>query len=142
MTAGRVVRGRRGAMTVVAVVCVIVATTMMVVAVRRTLTESTAAQSDVRRSQCQWLVESGMDRAAARLAADPKYAGETWKIPAPAITGRGDQGPAGSGAGGASVKIEITAPAGPAGRRMVRVQADWPEDPSLRVRQTKEAAIQ
>ena len=33
-------------------------------------------------AQAQLLVESGMERAAAQLAADADYSGETWKIPA------------------------------------------------------------
>src|SRR5688572_10803783 len=32
------------------------------------------------RAQAEWLVESAIDRAAARLAANPGYEGETWKL--------------------------------------------------------------
>jgi type II secretory pathway component PulK len=124
-------------MTIVALVCVVVASALMVVVVRRALAESKLGRSEVRRAQSHWLAESGLERAAARLAADPKYAGEVWKVPAGVITGRTDETQAGG-----TVRIEVTAPPGQPGQRVVRVQADWPDDPALRARHTKQATIE
>jgi type II secretory pathway component PulK len=126
-------------MTVVAIVCVVVASTMMIVMVRRALAEARLAALEVRQAQCRWLAESGLERAAARLAADPNYSGEVWKIPARAITGQSNETK--QGAGGA-VRIEVTALADQPNRRLVRVQADWPDDPQWRARHTKQATVE
>jgi type II secretory pathway component PulK len=88
---------RRGVMTIVALVCVMVASTLMIVVVRRALAESQLGRLEVRRAQSRWLAESGLERAAARLASDPKYSGEVWKIPPGVITGRADETKASAG---------------------------------------------
>src|SRR5258708_4126066 len=44
------------------------------------LAQRDQASADEKQLQCEWLVESGLERAAARLAASPDYAGETWAI--------------------------------------------------------------
>ncbi len=133
----RVSQPRRGVMTIVALVCVVVTSALMVVVVRRALAESQLGRTEVRRAQSRWLAESGLERAAARLAADPKYTGEVWKIPPGMITGRPDETQA-----GATVKIEVTVQGGQPAERVVRVQADWPEEPALRARHTKQAVIE
>ena len=134
---GRRKNPRRGVMTIVALVCLVVASALMVVVVRRALAESRLGRSEVRRAQSRWLAESGLERAAARLAADPKYTGEVWKIPPGVVTGRPDETQAGG-----TVRIEVTAPPGQPAQRVVRVQADWPDDPALRARHTKHAVIE
>jgi type II secretory pathway component PulK len=130
---------RRGVMTIVALVCVMVASTLMIVVVRRALTESQLGRLEVRQAQSRWLAESGLERAAARLASDPKYSGEVWKILPGVITGRADETKAGAGG---TVRIEVTTPPDQPSQRVVRVQADWPDDPALRARQTKQATIE
>jgi hypothetical protein len=130
---------RRGVMTIVALVCVMVASTLMIVAVRRALAESQLGRLEIRRAQSRWLAESGLERAAARLAADPKYSGEVWKIPPAVVTGRAEETPAG---GGGTVKIEVATPPGQPAQRLVRVQADWPDEPAQRARHTKQAIVE
>lgn len=130
---------RRGVMTIVALVCVMVASTLMIVVVRRALAESQLGRLEVRRAQSRWLAESGLERAAARLASDPKYSGEVWKIPPGVITGRADETKASAGG---TVRIEVTAPPGQPAERLIRVQADWPDDPELRARHTKQATVE
>ena len=61
-------------------VCLAVAAAISVVVVRQIATERQAVQMNHRSLQALWLAEAGVERAAARLAADPKYAGETWTI--------------------------------------------------------------
>ncbi len=126
-------------MAVVALVCVAVTSIVMMVMVRRAVGEWKMVQLEARQVQCRWLAESALDRTAARLASDPKYAGETWKIPARSLTGQDD--PATRG-GGAAVKIEVSTPPDQPSRRLVRVQADWPEDSPARVRISKQATIE
>ena len=58
--------------------------------------------------QAAWLAESGLDRAAAQLAADPKYRGEVWTIPAEVFGGEDS----------AVVRIEVDSVAKEPNRRM------------------------
>lgn len=84
-----------------------------------------------RRLQAEWLAESALDRAAARLAADPSYAGETWAIPAERLGGRD----------AASVRIEVTPAPGHPDRRVVRARADFPADEPRRSRHSRQIEI-
>jgi Tfp pilus assembly protein PilX len=121
----------RGAILVVLVVLVAVASVLSAAILRTALLRSQAVQSEARRVQAVWLAESGVERAAARLAADSKYAGETWNL-APEVIGGPDP---------AAVKIEVSAVAERPDSRLVRVQADYPVDPQQRARITKEQQI-
>jgi len=129
---------RRGAVAVVALVCVAVASIFMLVMVRRALGEWKMVRLEARQVQCRWLAESALDRAAARLAADPKYQGETWKIPASRLLGREQAAESGS----AVVKIDVNTPAGKPSQRLIHVRADWPEDTPVRARASKEVTIE
>jgi hypothetical protein len=85
------------------------------------------------RCQADWLVEAGLERAAARLKADPSYDGETWLIPAEAMGSR-------------SAEVVITTlpiEDGEAEPIRVRVRADYPADGFAedRVRRSKTFAI-
>jgi hypothetical protein len=107
------------------------ATAMFVLVVRQALTERQAMEASQRCLQASWLAEAGLERAAARLAADPKYAGETWPLSAAELA---------AGEGGV-VKIEVKPIADRPERRSVRVQADYPDAPELRCRQVKEIVV-
>lgn len=125
---------RGGVIAVVALACVAAASVVMAVAVRRSLAEWKVVRFDAQRTQCRWLAESALERAVARLAADPKYEGELWRIPAAVLTGKDDSH-------GAAVKIEVAATAKEASLRVIRVQADWPEDSTARTRVRKQTTI-
>jgi hypothetical protein len=127
---------------VVALVCVALAAVVMVIAVRRALGEWKMVRLEAQQVQCRWLAESALDRAAARLAADPKYAGEVWKIAARTLRGKEDGEKEDRSAGGAVVKIDVSTPPNEPSRRVVRAQADWPEDASARVRVSKQVTIE
>ena len=77
--------------------------------------ESRAKQE---RSQSAWLLESGLNRASAKLAADRKYSGETWEIKAEEL---------GSAYPGV-VRIAVKPSDDPAkpNQVKVRVEADYP----------------
>ena len=87
-------RRRRGAVLIVVLVCLAVAAAISVVVVRQIAMERHGVQMNQRGLQASWLAEAGVERAAARLAADPKYAGETWIISAKELaaddSGRGE----------------------------------------------------
>jgi hypothetical protein len=82
--------------------------------------------------QAQWLAEAGLERAAARLAGQPGYSGETWTIPAGQLGGNV----------GAVVRIRVESVARPPARRRVAVEADYPDDPLHRSRCTKEIVLE
>lgn len=84
------------------------------------------AQQD--RMQAEYLVGSGLQRAAAQLAASSDYQGETWRIGAESFGGRA----------GATVDIRVTAVADESEARLVRVVADFPADGTARTRRSKE----
>ena len=122
---------RRGAVLVVVLVCLAMATAMSLVVVRQIAAERRAAQMNQRSLQALWLAEAGVERAAARLAADPKYAGETWLIPAKELAA-GD---------GAVVRIEVETIAGRPQRRSVRVEADYADAADCHSRQVKQIVV-
>jgi hypothetical protein len=88
------------------------------------------SSADERRLQAEWLAESGLARARARLTADPDYKGETWKIPASQLDGAHE--------GLVVVEVETRADL-KRGERVVRVVADFPNaDPAHRDRSSKQ----
>jgi hypothetical protein len=58
--------------------------------------------------EANWLVEAGIDRAAAQLGRSRAYTGETWRLPAEQV----------EGSRGATVRIEIKPDADPKFRRV------------------------
>jgi hypothetical protein len=108
-------------------------TVMLVALLRLAAAESRGLKSDAWKEQAEWLAESGAERAAARLADDPEYRGETWRIPPEAF----------GGSNGAVVLIEVQSPPGPgpSERRVVRARADFPDDPQRRARKSKTIVV-
>ena len=122
---------RRSAVLIVVLVCLAIAAAMGVVLVKLAATGRQSMQAQGWRMQAQWLAESGLERAAARLAADPKYSNETWTIAAEEL---------GGDAGGV-VRIRAEAVADQPNRRLVSVEADYPDDPQHRVRCNKQIVV-
>ena len=81
--------------------------------------------------QATWLAESALERAAWRLAADAGYQGETWTLSAEEI----------GGAEAALVEIRVESITEQPNRRLVRIQADYPDHPQHRARQSKQAVV-
>jgi type II secretory pathway component PulK len=123
----RVNRGRHGAALIVALVCLALASALLGIVARTAFMQRCGAKMELQEVQAAWLVEAGLSRAVARLAADANYPGEIWNIPAAAFDGRGS----------AVVRIEVTHDEHQAKVRRLRVQADWPEDPNERIRKSK-----
>ena len=116
---------------VVVLVCLAMAAAMSVVVVRQMAAERHAVQMNHRSLQALWLAEAGVERAAARLAADPKYAGETWIIPAKELAADD----------AAVVRIQVETIAGRPERRSVRVEADYADAADFRCRQAKQIIV-
>jgi Tfp pilus assembly protein PilX len=121
---------RRGVILIVVLVCLAVAGAIAMSLLRTAAAARRAAETRLRHAQAQWLAESGLERAAARLAVDPRYAGEVWSTAAGELDG-----------GTGVVRIEVDAAAARPDCRIVRVRADFPDDPHDRARQTKEVLI-
>jgi len=123
---------RRGAILILVLVCLAVATALIVGAVRLAAVSHRAAKTEGWNLQAAWLAESGLERAAARLAANPGYQGETWNVPRAHLDGRH----------GGTVVIEVLRPdADQPRRRSVRIRADFPDDPDFRVRHSKQVLM-
>ena len=116
----------------VTIVCIGVALVIFTAVLRLSFMERRSVEAQTWKAQAAWLVESGLERAAARLAADPDYQGETWQISAEALGAKS----------GAVVEIEIQNVPEQPQRRAVRVRADYPDDPQHRARQTKQLVIE
>jgi hypothetical protein len=95
-----------------------------------------------RKLQAEWLAQSGIDRALARLAAQPDYTGETWKMaPRDLNLTEPDFDPNGAAA---VVHISVERPerAGTAGQRLIKVQADYPPDAPRRARHSTQILVE
>jgi Tfp pilus assembly protein PilX len=116
---------------VVALVLLVLATLICGVLMKTGLAESRLVRHQAQELQAAWLVESGVERAAAKLAESRDYAGETWNLPAETIGGEWP----------ATVLITIVKPQDETPRRTVRVRADYPPDERWRVRHNKEVVV-
>jgi hypothetical protein len=117
---------------IVAMICVAVATATMISLVHLAMGQRSRVRAEAHRLQCSWLAESALDRAAWRLAADPKYPGETWNLPAETF----------GGSDPAVVIIQVEPIPEQPMRRLVRVRADYPDHPRDRVRLSKQAVVE
>lgn len=123
---------RRGAVLVMVLVCMMVALVILTSLVKLAAAGRRMTDRQAWQVQATWLAESGLERAAWRLAADANYKGETWTLSADQM----------AAADAAVVRIEVeTIPEQP-NRRLVRVRADYPDHPQHRARQTKQAVVQ
>jgi type II secretory pathway component PulK len=116
-TAGR--NRTRGITLVLALVCLLVAATIGATIVRTLVSEHRQVTRRQRQLQTLWVAESAIQRAAAQLAADPDYTGETWAIPAAAV---GEPW-------AATAIIRVEPAGGQAQLRRVSVTARYPDDP-------------
>ena len=138
-------RSCRGFTTVAVLVCLIVVTIIVAALLKVGLAQRDQVRSQERKLQAEWLAESGLDRALARLAADEKYAGEEWSIPMQELASAGGRAP-GQNVGELAkpagiVTIRVNEVAQHARRRLIHVQADCPVEPPMRVRHTRQVLI-
>jgi Tfp pilus assembly protein PilX len=73
-------RPRRGALLVVALVCLVVVVAIGSSLVRQLLLQHRQSVQEQSQLQALWLADSAVERALARLAEQPDYTGETWQI--------------------------------------------------------------
>jgi len=123
---------RRGLTLVPALVCLVVASLLCAALIKKAHTQRELVRSAEHQVQAEWLAESGLERAVARLAADRAYPGETWNIPSDML---GNQG-----AGTGVVRIVVSSVNEPTARK-VWVEADYPSGDESRARQSRTLTV-
>ncbi len=78
---------RPGAILVVSLVSLLIVMTMLGAMLRGALRDRRQLRTHRDLRQTELLLEAGVDRAAAQLADDPDYEGETWSLSADQIVG-------------------------------------------------------
>ncbi len=131
---------RRGLTTVAVLVCLVV-----ILLISGVLLKIGVAQHDRERAaehglQAEWLAQAGLDRALARLASSAGYAGESWLLAARDLGL--PEAPGGATDKAALVRIQIEKPPGAPGRRLIKVQADFPPDLPHRARYSTQMLIE
>jgi type II secretory pathway component PulK len=121
---------RRGLALIPAMVCLTVVTLLGASLFRQSHTHRMLTRVEEARAQADWLAESGLARAVAKLRADPDYRGETWEVSAETLP-RHEPG---------RVRIAVERPANSAGR-LVRIEADYPAAGDRRSRRTRTRTI-
>lgn len=133
-------RNRRGVAVVCALVCMVIAAAVFAMILRQVGLSRRVVGEAQQQRQATWLVESGIERAVARLATDPEYNGETWNLTAENLGGRNsEEGELDGDSGVVTIEIE-TVPEQP-NRRAVHVRADYPDHPHHRARREKQVTI-
>lgn len=122
---------RQAAALAIVLAVMILATALLAIWARAVIAAHRQQRREQRRCQVEWLVEAGIERAVAQLRRAEDYRGETWRIAADKLGGR-DQ---------AVVVIQVEPVADLATRRIVRVRADYPENPDRRVRHSKQITV-
>ena len=125
------IRGRRGAVLMAALVYLVLALMVLGSLMGLASARRARARMEERRLQAEWLAESGLERAAAKLAAAPDYRGETWEPAAADLGGRD----------GGLVRIEVGPVENRPRRRHARAVAEYPRDSDRRARHTEHATI-
>lgn len=122
---------RRGAVMLAVLVCVVLVSLITVTLIKLTLAQRSQAQRELWRMQADWLVESGLERAAAKIATDGGYTGETWSVSAEQL----------SGGRGGEVQIKVSPLDGEPQQRQVHVQATFPADTNQRAQSSKQVTV-
>lgn len=118
---------RRGAALLFAMIALLLASVIGAALLKTALTQRRQARREQHRAQSAWLAESGIERAAALLAGNADYKGETWNVAATELGG--------NQAG--RVVITVTPVSTDADQRRIRVTAEFPAATQQRSRTSK-----
>jgi Tfp pilus assembly protein PilV len=133
---------RRGLTAVAVLVCLLIITMISGALLKVGVAHRDFVRSQERKLQAEWLAQSGIERALARLAAQSDYTGETWKL-APRDLNLSEPDSASSGPA-ALVRIAVERPgsAGAAPQRLIKVKADYPPDAPHRARHSTQILVE
>jgi len=123
-------RRRHGGFAVVVLVCLLVAGMVLASLVKLAMLQDRQSGRDQWRLQAGWLADSGINRAASRLAGNPDYAGETWEVGSDRL-----------GGDGATVVIRVQNDKGGGRRRLVTAEAVFPAAGPEQARQTRQLFV-
>jgi hypothetical protein len=123
---------RSGAILAMTLVCLLVVGALGAMLVQSALREAQQSRQREQQLQTLWLVESGLDRGLARLAASSDYTGETWQIAADALGGRD----------AATVGIVVETIEENTAARRITVEAIYPDDPQHRIVQRRTIQVE
>jgi type II secretory pathway component PulK len=76
-------KGRAGSITLIALICLIVSTSVLVASVRRSVHIRREVDRLTRLRQCDWLLDAGIHRALDKLKRVNRYEGEQWNLRQP-----------------------------------------------------------
>lgn len=122
-------RRQRGTALIVALVCLVIVTALvgnMLVAAMRASRQMRVERD---RRQCELLLEAGLDRVAAAVAADESYAGNVWDVSAEEIGG--------SGAGQVTIQVSRQGDAPP----QIHVLAEYPLGSPFSIRRSRTVSL-
>jgi Tfp pilus assembly protein PilV len=122
---------RSGAALIAVLIALTVATVLFGTLLRSSAQERAAVRRHQHALQAEYLAEGGIELAAARLAADNQYAGETWQVAAGQFGGKE--------AGRVEIRVEPVE--GQPHKRVVQITADYPDDPLRRARESKQITL-
>lgn len=116
----------RGVATLFLIICLAVLGVVCAAMCRAIALEERLARHERQRTQAWWFAEAGVERAIARLAADPGYAGEQWSLDAAQVAGQER----------AIVNIDVRRAAAERNERQIVVVAESPVG-AVTLRQTR-----
>jgi type II secretory pathway pseudopilin PulG len=142
MRACRARPARRGLTAVAVLVCLVIVTMISGALLKIGVAHRDFVRGQERKLQAEWLAQSGIDRARARLAVQPDYTGETWKL-APRDLNLSEPDSTSNGPA-ALVHIAVERPenSGNAQGRLIKVQADYPPDAPRRARHSTQILVE
>jgi hypothetical protein len=138
----RIRQRRRGLTAVAVLVCLIVITIVSGALLRVGIAHRDQVRSQERRLQAEWLAQSGFDRALARLAAQPDYAGETWELAATDLGLPSESNHSSAPAALVVIQVERAANSRDGDARLVKVHADYPPDLPRRARHSLQILVE
>jgi hypothetical protein len=118
-------RRRRGAVLAAALACLLITVLLSAALATSALQRQRQLKMHERQLQAEWLANSAVHLAAARLRADPEYQGETWSPTQTDLESR------------YAGETVITVTAADNDRRRVTVEILYPDDPIDRTRLEK-----
>ena len=123
--ANRSLSTRRGTILVVAIVCLLVTSMLLVSLVQAAVQNHRQTRRQSENIQARWLAEAGLARAVARLAEDTAYSGETWKVTIDAAPGQ------------VEIRVSPVKADDNQNQRAVRVVAQFPADSTVSAQVTR-----
>lgn len=123
-------RARRGAVLVAVMICLLLISLLTASLVANVAAQRRQLRQEEQNLQAEWLAESALELAAARLAGEAAYAGETWNVAAEDL----------GGAQAATVTIRVGRGIRPRDCT-VTAQVEYPAGSRTAVRRTKHLTV-